>query len=145
MVANQIALAVANAKLYTQTRELSVRDELTRIYNRRHFQHVMQMEWKRATRFRRPLSLIMIDIDHFKAYNDAFGHGEGDGCLRTVAQLIRSCLRRSGDFVARYGGEIIKDFSLILLIGVIVGTYSSIFIASPTVLLWQGKGIKLRK
>lgn len=104
MVANQIALAVANAKLYTKTRELSVRDELTGLYNRRHFQQVMQMEWKRATRFRRPLSLIMVDIDHFKIFNDTFGHLHGDRVLQTIAKILSKNLREV-DMAARFGGE----------------------------------------
>lgn len=104
LVANQIALAVENAQLYTKTRELSVRDELTGLYNRRHFQQVLQMEWKRATRFRRPLSLLMIDIDHFKEFNDTFGHPHGDKVLKLVGSLLARNLREV-DTLARFGGE----------------------------------------
>lgn len=104
LVANQIALSVENAKLYTKTRELSVRDELTNLYNRRHFQQVMQMEWKRATRFKRPLSLLMIDIDNFKAFNDNFGHLEGDRALKIITALLAKNLREV-DTIARFGGE----------------------------------------
>lgn len=104
LVANQIALAVENAQLYTKTRELSVRDELTGLYNRRHFQEVLQMEWKRATRFKRPLSLLMIDIDHFKQFNDTYGHLHGDKVLKIIAGLIGRNLREV-DTVARFGGE----------------------------------------
>lgn len=104
LVANQIALAAQNAKLYTKTRELSVRDELTGLYNRRHFQGVLQMEWKRATRFKRPLSLLMVDIDHFKEFNDTLGHRHGDKVLKLISELISKNLREV-DTVARFGGE----------------------------------------
>lgn len=104
LVANQIALAMENADLYTKTRELAVRDELLGIYNRRHFQQVMQMEWKRATRFKRPLSLIMVDVDHFKDFNDTFGHLTGDRVLKAIAEMLNKNLREV-DTLARFGGE----------------------------------------
>lgn len=104
MLANQIALAVENAELYTKTRELSVREELTGLYNRRYFQQVLQIEWKRATRFKRSLSLLMIDIDHFKDFNDTFGHPFGDKVLKVIADLLIKNLREV-DTVARFGGE----------------------------------------
>lgn len=104
VIANQVALAIANARLYMQTRELAVRDELTGLYNRRHFQEVLQIEWKRAVRFHRPISVLMIDVDHFKAYNDNFGHLHGDHVLRHLAEVLRRNLREV-DTVARFGGE----------------------------------------
>lgn len=104
LVANQVALAIANARLYTKTRELSVRDELTGLYNRRHFLKVMQLEWKRAVRFRRDLSLLMIDVDHFKSYNDTFGHLHGDQVLRMMSAVLQRNLREV-DTIARFGGE----------------------------------------
>lgn len=104
LVANQIALAVENAKLYTKTRELSVKDELTNLYNRRHFQYVMQMEWKRATRFKHPISVLMIDIDHFKTFNDAYGHLHGDKVLKMISSLLLKNIREV-DTLARFGGE----------------------------------------
>lgn len=104
LVANQIALAIENAKLYTKARELSVKDELTGLYNRRHFQTVLQIEWKRAVRFHRSLSLLMVDVDHFKKYNDTFGHLHGDKVLREMANLLRKSIREI-DTVARFGGE----------------------------------------
>jgi len=110
LVAGHVALAIANARLYTKTRELSVKDELTQVYNRRHFQHMLQMEWKRAVRFFRDLSIIMIDVDHFKAYNDTFGHLEGDTVLKQIGQILQRNLREV-DTVARFGGE---EFVLLL-------------------------------
>jgi len=110
LVAGHVALSIANAKLYTKTRELSVKDELTQVYNRRHFQQMLQMEWKRAVRFLRDLSLIMIDVDHFKAYNDTFGHLTGDTVLKQIGQILQRNLREV-DTVARFGGE---EFVLLL-------------------------------
>lgn len=110
LVANQVALAIANARLYTKTRELSVKDELIGIHNRRYFQQMLQMEWKRAVRFHRPLSMVMIDVDHFKEYNDTFGHIQGDQVLKQTGQMMRRNLREV-DTVARFGGE---EFVLLL-------------------------------
>lgn len=110
LVADQIALAIENAKLYTQARELSVRDDLTGLYNRRHFQTVLNMEWKRAIRFKRSLSLLMMDVDHFKEYNDTFGHLEGDKVLKEMSALLKRNLREV-DTIARFGGE---EFILLL-------------------------------
>jgi diguanylate cyclase (GGDEF)-like protein len=104
LVANQIALSIANARLYAKTRELSVRDELTGLYNRRHFLHVLQLEWKRASRFHHPLSLLMLDVDHFKKYNDTYGHKEGDRVLKQMGHLLMKTLREV-DTLARFGGE----------------------------------------
>lgn len=104
LVANQIALAIENAKLYTKARELSVKDELTGLYNRRHFQTVLQIEWKRAVRFHRSLSLLMIDADHFKKLNDTFGHLQGDKILKELSALLKRNIREI-DTVARFGGE----------------------------------------
>ena len=110
LVAGQVATAIANARLYTKTRELSVRDELTGLNNRRYFQQMLQMEWKRAVRFKRTLSLIMIDVDHFKKYNDSYGHLQGDRVLREIGSLLKKNLREV-DTVARFGGE---EFILLL-------------------------------
>ncbi|MCG8551976.1 MAG: PleD family two-component system response regulator [Desulfobacterales bacterium] len=84
---------------------LAMIDGLTGIANRRSFDHTIEREWRRAQRTDTPLSLIMIDIDEFKRYNDNYGHGAGDECLRLIAHTIESAMRRSGDFVGRYGGE----------------------------------------
>ncbi|HCY85969.1 MAG TPA: diguanylate cyclase response regulator [Desulfobacteraceae bacterium] len=80
-------------------------DGLTLIPNRRWFDDTLEKEWGRAIRNQTPLSLIMSDIDHFKMYNDNYGHAVGDDCLRAVAAQLDATLKRSSDFVARYGGE----------------------------------------
>lgn len=80
-------------------------DGLLNIYNRRRFDEVLKIEWTRAQRSNTPLSLIMIDIDHFKLYNDHYGHAGGDHCLKLVARTLKNCLKRPTDFIARYGGE----------------------------------------
>jgi diguanylate cyclase (GGDEF)-like protein len=80
-------------------------DGLTEIPNRREFDRVLEIEWLRAIRSEHPLSLLMLDVDNFKTYNDGYGHDAGDECLRQVALTIQSTMRRSADFAARYGGE----------------------------------------
>jgi two-component system chemotaxis family response regulator WspR len=84
---------------------LSTMDALTGLHNRRHFDQALAREWRRALRTRSPLSLIMIDVDHFKRYNDRYGHLAGDQCLRRIAACVAECVRRPFDLAARYGGE----------------------------------------
>ena len=91
--------------------QLAIFDKLTGIHNRGHLDWVLNREWANAQRNQMPLSLIMIDIDYFKAYNDAYGHLCGDDCLRQVAQALQAKLMRKSDFIARYGGE---EFMVIL-------------------------------
>lgn len=91
--------------------QLSLTDGLTGIANRRHFNELLDKEWSRAQRHERPLTLMMIDVDRFKPYNDYYGHGEGDLCLRHVAQTIAGVCRRKTDSVARIGGE---EFAVLL-------------------------------
>lgn len=86
-------------------------DGLTGLSNRRHFDEYLELEWRRAMRDQSQLSLLMIDVDYFKAYNDNFGHLEGDEALRKVAEAIRGTSSRSSDLPARYGGE---EFALVL-------------------------------
>lgn len=86
-------------------RELLSTDVMTGIGNRRRFDDALDREWRRCGRSGKPLSLLMVDVDHFKAYNDHHGHLEGDECLRHVARLLVESVGRPGDLVARYGGE----------------------------------------
>jgi len=86
-------------------------DGLTGLSNRRHFDEYLELEWRRAIREQTQLSLMMIDVDYFKAYNDTFGHLEGDEALRQVAKAIRASCSRPSDLPARYGGE---EFALVL-------------------------------
>lgn len=88
-----------------QLAELACTDGLTRIANRRHFDLVLDQEWRRAMRSDNELAVIMIDIDHFKEYNDTLGHCAGDTCLKQVANSLSAVLHRPGDMVARFGGE----------------------------------------
>ena len=92
-------------RLNEELQRLAVLDELTGISNRRFFNLLLQQEWGRAAREVHPLSLLMIDIDFFKDYNDHFGHPRGDQCLKEVAAALSALTRRPGDQVARYGGE----------------------------------------
>jgi diguanylate cyclase (GGDEF)-like protein len=94
-------LRVLNSKLHEQ----SLIDPLTQIANRRRFEQVLEVEWNRALRSGWPISIVMLDIDHFKSLNDRYGHMRGDECLTTVAQMLRRDLRRGGELLARYGGE----------------------------------------
>jgi diguanylate cyclase (GGDEF)-like protein len=86
-------------------RNLSLLDGLTGIANRRRFDQYLELEWQRCSRNGQPLSLVLGDVDVFKAYNDGYGHGQGDDCLRRVAEVFQASLRRPADLAARYGGE----------------------------------------
>lgn len=92
-------------------RKLSSMDGLTGLANRRLFEETLTREWKRAMRNCRPISLIILDIDHFKAYNDFYGHLAGDDCLQKVAEALLEVPKRAGDMVARWGGE---EFAVIM-------------------------------
>lgn len=94
-------LEAANRQLET----LSITDELTGLANRRRFDHYWTEEWQRAVRQGTPLAVIMIDVDHFKNYNDHYGHQSGDACLRRLGAVLRLTIRRAGELAARYGGE----------------------------------------
>jgi diguanylate cyclase (GGDEF)-like protein len=100
-------LAAANREL----ENLSRQDGLTGIANRRYFDSYLLAETKRASRDRQPLSLILADVDYFKAYNDCYGHQAGDDCLRRVATVLKFVARRPADLAARYGGE---EFAIVL-------------------------------
>ena len=86
-------------------RRLVFVDSLTGVFNRRYFDHCLSTEWLRANRSHASLALILIDVDHFKRYNDRYGHPSGDECLKSVARALRRGLHRPGDVVVRYGGE----------------------------------------
>ncbi len=88
-----------------QLKHLSRYDSLTALVNRQHFDLCIEQEWRRALRSHEPISLLMIDVDHFKRYNDYYGHVGGDDCLRAVAEILRQVVQRSTDLPARYGGE----------------------------------------
>jgi len=114
MLANGLGFAAANALQRGQRvqfaqslllRKLLSTDTLTGIGNRRRFDDALAREWRRCRRAGLPLSLLMIDVDHFKSYNDYYGHQQGDECLRQVARLLVDCAARPGDLVSRYGGE----------------------------------------
>ncbi|WP_246028309.1 diguanylate cyclase [Leptospira fletcheri] len=94
-----------------QLLELSLLDPLTGVANRRFFDQELDREWNRSLRTERPLSLLMIDVDYFKSYNDTYGHLKGDEILERVALALKDCLNRSSDMISRYGGE---EFGVIL-------------------------------
>jgi diguanylate cyclase (GGDEF)-like protein len=98
-------------RMEEELRYFSEIDSLTGIYNRRLFDNILHKEWDRARRGRYPISLLMLDVDYFKKYNDTYGHPEGDLALRQVAQALKNQVKRPGDLACRYGGE---EFALIL-------------------------------
>ena len=109
-VAEQVALALANLKLSETLRMQSIRDPLTGLFNRRYMEESMDREIRRATRNQRDLGAILLDIDHFKRYNDTFGHEAGDALLRELGAFLQTQIRGE-DIACRYGGE---EFTLIL-------------------------------
>jgi diguanylate cyclase (GGDEF)-like protein len=102
--ANQAAIAIENAQLYQKTQHLAITDGLSGLYNRRHFYELLEREVESVNRYGDYLSLIMLDIDDFKAYNDTRGHVAGDALLRELAQLLTRDIRKV-DIAARYGGD----------------------------------------
>ena len=107
----QFSSSIRSVQLHAKVLELSLTDELTGVPNRRSFELFLQKETERSQRYNRDLAVIMIDIDFFKGYNDAFGHPAGDEALREVAIKITEGARRGLDLVSRYGGE---EFAIIL-------------------------------
>lgn len=98
-------------RLTDELRDVARTDALTELANRRSFDERLEREWRRAQRDATPISLLLVDVDHFKRYNDHYGHPAGDGCLHAVAQALRTATLRPADCVARYGGE---EFALLL-------------------------------
>ncbi|MBC7329899.1 GGDEF domain-containing protein [bacterium] len=104
VLAKETAIAIERSLLYEEIKNLSVTDTLTNLFNRRRMEEDLRNELERSKRYTRPLSILMIDIDHFKNYNDHHGHQKGDELLREIAKLLRRNLRAI-DKVYRYGGE----------------------------------------
>ena len=114
----QVTIAIAQSQLCCQLQtanqrlqQLAILDGLTGIANRRYFDLILHKEWQRLAREKKPLSLILCDIDYFKAYNDCYGHQQGDRCLQQIAQILQQSTKRPADLAARYGGE---EFALVL-------------------------------
>lgn len=110
-LARQAGIGIENVLLHEEAQRLSITDGLTGIWNRRYFQMRLAQEFQRAARFGRQLSVLVIDIDHFKAVNDRHGHQRGDSTLIEIARRMLSQIRSEVDTLARYGGE---EFALIL-------------------------------
>lgn len=110
-LAEQAAVAIEHARLYKRVQDQAVTDGLTGLYNHRHFYERLEREIARARRYGTPVSLLMIDLDDFKAFNDQNGHLAGDAVLRALAAVLRSELRQHLDVAARYGGE---EFAVLL-------------------------------
>ena len=121
-VAERVSLALANLKLREILRDQSIRDPLTGLYNRRYLEESLDRELHRASRKGRNVSLVMLDLDHFKHFNDTFGHQVGDILLKEVAGVIKSRVR-AGDLACRYGGE---EFCLIIAEADIEGTHKCV-------------------
>jgi diguanylate cyclase (GGDEF)-like protein/PAS domain S-box-containing protein len=123
-IGEQIAGAIANAQLYAglkkteqelkdseqRYRDLSIIDDLTQLYNSRHFYFQLKSELDRSNRYEQPLTLLLLDLDNFKTFNDAYGHVEGDQVLMRLGHVVKRCLRET-DFAYRYGGE---EFTILL-------------------------------
>jgi len=110
VIASHAAVAIRNAQLYQASQQLAITDGLTGVYNRRYFQRQLEAEFRRAPRFGYSVALMIIDLDHFKRFNDTHGHLLGDQVLRSFGQILRDSTRET-DVVARYGGE---EFAVIL-------------------------------
>ena len=107
----RVGIQLQMKQLTDELRRLATLDALTGIANRRTLDHQVALEWKRSRRSRSAMSLLMVDVDHFKLFNDRYGHPVGDSCLRIVAQALSEACLRPADLVARYGGE---EFAILL-------------------------------
>jgi diguanylate cyclase (GGDEF)-like protein len=110
-VSARVAMQLRLHEMNKALRKAAATDPLTGVANRRHFDEALQREWLRAQRTGAPVALLMIDVDYFKAYNDHYGHLEGDQCLRAVARALSRVVHRPADLLARYGGE---EFAILL-------------------------------
>ncbi|MDI6703527.1 MAG: diguanylate cyclase [bacterium] len=110
LVCSHVSIAITKARLFKRTKELAEKDELTGVYNYRYFDRTFQEVFKKATDEKLPLSLIMLDFDYLKKFNDKYGHEEGNRLIRTIADLIKKSVREE-DLVARFGGD---EFGIIL-------------------------------
>ena len=110
MIARHANIVIDYARLYESTKRLSITDGLTKLYNHRFFQDSLKREFARCQRHQSPLSLALLDIDHFKKFNDTYGHQQGDIVLQELARTLRGQVRNL-DVVARYGGE---EFAVIM-------------------------------
>ena len=109
-IGEQVSMAISSLRLQEKLRQQSIRDPLTQLFNRRYLEETMERELSRSRRHRQPLSVLMIDVDHFKRYNDNFGHDAGDAVLVSFARLLMNKVRKE-DIACRYGGE---EFTIIL-------------------------------
>ncbi len=107
---NQVSISLYNSILFDKLGKLAITDGLTNLHNHRHFQEYLEAEIKEASRYNKPLTLLMIDIDHFKILNDTYGHPQGDRVLKKLSEIIMQTIR-DVDFAARYGGE---EFCIVL-------------------------------
>ena len=107
----RVEMQMANVRQRREIERLSMTDPLTGIPNRRGFDIHLEMEWVHAVRERLPISALMLDVDHFKEYNDAYGHPQGDAILKAVAKVLQTSVKRAGDIAARVGGE---EFAVLL-------------------------------
>jgi diguanylate cyclase (GGDEF)-like protein len=110
MVSGHLALALANLQLRERLRNQSIRDPLTGVFNRRYMEESLEREMRRASRHGHPVGVIMLDIDHFKRFNDTHGHEAGDTLLRALGSVLQKRMRGE-DIVCRYGGE---EFTIIM-------------------------------
>jgi diguanylate cyclase (GGDEF)-like protein len=109
-IAENLALSLANLKLWETLQNQAIRDPLTGLYNRRYLEETMDREIHRSRRLKAPLGVVMMDLDHFKDFNDSFGHGAGDALLSALAHVITAGIRTE-DIACRYGGE---EFLLVM-------------------------------
>lgn len=110
IIADQISVALERGRLFAEMKESSERDELTKVYNFRYFEKFFDREYELAVRHNQPLSLIVLDFDHLKYFNDTYGHQAGNRLIKTIAQLIQRKVRKT-DWVTRFGGD---EFTIVL-------------------------------